>query len=115
MPRCIRIFHLIRPDPFQLRRDVTVQKCLWDQHGLEVLVIKEIRSASAAGGKSKAKYVIKPAHTSIVFNELFQDNKPWNGILTSKWTRALTIKICQEKEGGIVRVSPSSFIKQRDG
>lgn len=53
MPHCIRIFHLIRPAPFQLCRNVTVQKCLWDQHGLEVLVIKKIRSAFASGGNPR--------------------------------------------------------------
>ena len=67
MPHCIRMFHLIRPDPFQLRRNVTVHQCPWDRRGLEVLVIKKIRSAFASRAKSKAKYVIMHMHTDIVF------------------------------------------------
>lgn len=46
-PRCIPISLLIRPDPFQLGRDVTLQKRLWARLGLEVSVIKEIGSACA--------------------------------------------------------------------
>ena len=78
MPHCIRIFLLIRPDPFQLRRNVTVQSCLWDQRGLEVLVINEIRSGLCIWRKSAVNCVITHMHTSIVFNELFQDKKPEN-------------------------------------
>lgn len=60
------------------------------------LVIKEIRSGLRVWRKSMPKYVITHMHSSIVFNELFQDKKPENNSHLRAHTWAITL--CQEAE-----------------